>query len=211
MVTIDERARSPLWLKVAYAIGVPVIVAVYWPFYGPQNFLWLSDVALFCTAIAVLADNRLFASMPAAGVLPLEVAWAVDFVCGGKLMGLASYMFDPSLGWWLRGLSLFHLALPPTLIYIVWRDGYDRRALVWQALLTVAVLLLTYYLTDPGENINWVFGPNGQPQHDTASHIYLMKVMAVILIGVLLPMHYLLQWLFGDERRAAREFQAAGN
>jgi len=73
----------PLWLKIAYGAGVPVIVIIYWREYGPANFLWLSDMALLCTAASALTGSSLLASMPAVGVLPLEIAWAADFTSGG--------------------------------------------------------------------------------------------------------------------------------
>src|SRR5204862_3930488 len=110
---------------------------------GPANFLWLSDIALAFTTISLLTQNRLLASMPAVGVLPLEIAWNVDFASGGYLIGLANYMFDPQLPLWLRGLSLFHIALPPTLLFLLYRFGYDQRALVLQTLLNWMVFIVT--------------------------------------------------------------------
>jgi hypothetical protein len=64
----DGRRRSiPLWLKLGYGVAVPVIAAVYWHAYGPQNYLWLSDIALALTAAAVWTGSRRLASMPAVG------------------------------------------------------------------------------------------------------------------------------------------------
>lgn len=186
----------PLWLKLLYAVAVPVILAVYWRVYGPANFLWLSDIALVCTALAVLTERPLLASMPAVGVLPLELAWTIDFLTGGRLLGLAGYMFDPKLPLYLRGLSLFHLALPPTLVFALYRLGYDRRALLFQTLVTWAALLLAYAFTDRSENINWVFGPGSKPQQLLPPRIYLALEMAVLPLFVLLPMHLLLKRIF---------------
>jgi hypothetical protein len=44
----------PLWLKLAYGTAVSIIAVDYWRKYGPSNFLWLSDIALACTAVSVL-------------------------------------------------------------------------------------------------------------------------------------------------------------
>jgi hypothetical protein len=148
-----ELGELPLWLKVAYGAAVPIIAAVYWFKYGPTNFLWLSDVALLFTLGAVLTENRLLGTMPAVGVLVLETVWIVDFLAGGLLLGLTSYMYDAKLPLYLRSLSLFHLALPPTLIFILYRLGYDERAFWYQTLLTWIVLLITYLSTDPDKNI----------------------------------------------------------
>jgi len=182
-------------LKIAYAAGVAVIVPVYWVHYGPVNFLWLSDIALFCTTLAVLLENRLLASMPAVGVLPLELAWTVDFISGGHVIGLAAYMFDPQLPLYLRGLSLFHLALPPTLLWLLYRGGYDRRAVWWQVGITVAVLAAAY-AAQPTENVNWVYGPGNTPQHVLPPLLYLALEMLAIPLLVVLPMHLLLRRVF---------------
>ena len=190
----------PLWLKLAYVLAVLVIVPVYWRHYGPVNFIWLSDIALFCTTLAVVTENRLLASMPAVGVLVLELAWTADFVTGGRLMGLAAYMFDEKLPLYLRALSLFHLALPPTLLWLLWRFGYDERALWWQGLVTVLAVAAAY-LAQPRENINWVYGPGKEPQQVLTPLAYVAVEITVILICVLVPMHLLLRQVFAIPHR----------
>ena len=186
----------PFWLKLAYGLAVPVIAVVYWRAYGPTNFLWFSDIALVCTLAALLTGNRLLASMPAVGVLPLELAWTIDFLAGGRLIGLAAYMYDSQLPLYLRAMSLFHLALPPTLIYLLYGLGYDERALLYQTLLTWIVLVLTYLVTDPEKNINWAFGPGQTPQSILPPLLYLGIEMVVLPLAVFLPMHLLLKRLF---------------
>src|SRR5439155_13094194 len=75
------------------------------------------------------------------------------------------------------GLSLFHIVLPVVLIWLVWRLGYDRRALLWQMVLGWLVLVLTYFLTKPQANINWVYGWGGQPQQRVPPLVYLGIMM----------------------------------
>lgn len=185
-----------LWLTLAYGLAVPVIAVIYWRAYGPTNFLWLSDIALAFTLAALLSGNRLLASMPAVGVLPLEVAWTADFLAGGRLIGLAAYMFDSKLSLYLRGLSIFHLALPPTLIFLLYRFGYDERALIYQTFLTWVVLIISYVATDPGKNINWVFGPGSKPQQLLPPLLYLGVVMVIFPVFVFLPTHLVLMRFF---------------
>ncbi|MDJ0389521.1 hypothetical protein QMO56_15495 [Roseomonas sp. E05] len=187
----------PPWLKLGYGTATPVIALVYRRAYGPANFLWLSDLALASTTLAVLRENRLLASMPAVGVLPLELAWSADFMAGGRLLDLAGYMFDRRLPRGLRALSLFHLALPPTLLWMLGRLGYDRRALPLQTLLTWAALLLSYRLTAPEQNINWAFGPGTRPQRALPPRLYLGLLMLGLPLLVFLPMHLLLRRAFG--------------
>lgn len=185
------------WLTLAYGLAIPIIVGVYWRAYGPSNFLWLSDIALFFTFAALLSGNPLLASMPAVGVLALEIAWTADFLLRGRLIGLAAYMFDTKLPLYLRSLSLFHLALPPTLIFLLYRLGYDRRALIYQTLLTWAVLIACYVATDPNKNINWVFGPGSEPQRRVPPLLYLGLEMAILPLCLFLPTHLLLIVIFG--------------
>jgi hypothetical protein len=191
-----SSAHIPLWLTLAYGLAVPVIAVVYWRSYGPTNFLWLSDVALAFTFAALVTGNPLLASMPAVGVLPLELAWTIDFLTGGRVIGLAGYMFDPKLSLYLRGLSLFHLALPPTLLFLLYELGYDRRALIYQTLLTWIILIITYVATDPEQNINWVFGPGSKPQRVLPPRLYLVLEMVVLPLLVLLPTHLILERIF---------------
>ena len=193
----DRRRAIPLWLKLGYGVAVPVIAAVYWRAYGPQNCLWLSDVGLGMTAAAVWTGSRRLASMPAVGVLPLELAWSLDLLAGGSLIGLAAYMYDSELSLYLRSLSLFHLALPPTLVWLVYRFGYDPEAFAYQLPLTWAAFIATYGLTDPEENINWVFGPS-EPQQIMPSLAWLGLIMVVYPLAVILPAHYILKRLFRD-------------
>ena len=177
-------------------MATPAIGAIYAKTYGPKNFLWLSDIALATTTIALITENRLLASMQAVGVLPLELVWTVDFLTGGKTFGLAHYMFDEKIPAGRRALSLFHLALPPTLLWLVWRRGYDRRAFALQTALTLTVLPLTYALTEPEKNINWVFGPGVVPQRRLPPLLYLALEMAVIPALVIWPTHKLLLRFF---------------
>ena len=52
-------------------------------------------------------------------------------------------MFDPDKPRYLRALSLFHIVLPLTLLWLVARLGYDARALVAQTMLAWIVQYLS--------------------------------------------------------------------
>lgn len=193
-----RRARLPRTLKLSLTAYVAVLVPVYWRVYGPANFLWFSDIALFATALAAWRERALMPSMMAVGVLPLEVAWTADFLSGGRLLKLADYMFDATQSLYLRALSLFHLAIPPALIFMLARLGYDRRAWRAQTLFAWAVLLATWLLTTPQKNINWVYGWGTQPQRVMPPLVYLALLMAALPVAVFLPMHVLMRRLFAS-------------
>ena len=71
-----------LWLKISYTLFICLLVPVYWVQYGPGNFLWFSDIALFVTAAALWVESSLLASMMALSVLVLESVWIFDFIIG---------------------------------------------------------------------------------------------------------------------------------
>lgn len=190
----------PLWATVPFTLLALAIVPVYWVEYGPANFLWFSDIALFVVAYSMWTGNRLLYSMMAVGVLPLEFVWTVDILTLGNLFGLAAYMFDDQYPLWLRALSLFHVPVLAILIWMLVRQGYDRRALWPQTLLAWIVLPLSWWLTDPegpAGNVNWVHGLGPGVRELLAPGAYLLAYMALLPILVYLPMHFMLRRLFG--------------
>jgi hypothetical protein len=191
-----DRSRPPLAIKLAGTAYVLVLVPIYWRQYGPGNFLWFSDLALFALCAALWLDGSLLVGMTAIGVLALEIAWSIDFLSGGRLLQLADYMFDASKPFYLRTLSLFHLAIPPAILWMLHRRGYDRGSLARQTALAWVVMPVTYALTDPEKNINWVFGPGTKPQHAVSPRLYLAALMAVVPLLVYLPTHLVLARVF---------------
>lgn len=191
------RGRIPLWVKIVYSLYLCVLVPVYWREYGPTNFLWASDIALFAVFAAVWLENRLLNSMMVIGVLPFELAWILDFMTGSQLLGMASYMFDADLPLYLRSLSLYHMVLPVVMIFLLYRLGYDRRALVTQTLLIWVVLPVTYMVTNPADNINLVFGLGKEPQTSLHPLFYLGLEMILLPVVICLPGHLVLLRLAG--------------
>ena len=192
--------QIPLWVKAAYTAFVCVLVPVYWVHYGPRNFLWFSDVALLTTAAALWLESPLLASMMALAVGLPELAWNLDFfvrlASGRQIFGLSGYMFDPDKPRYLRALSLFHVVLPAVLVWLVSRLGYDRRAWIAQSLVALVLLPVTYWLTDPAENVNWVHGLGAAPQTRVPPGLYLAGLMAAFPLVLYLPTHWLLLRLF---------------
>jgi len=192
----------PLWFKLAYTLFVSVLVPIYWRQYGPANFLWFSDIALLVMVPAAWLESPLLVSMMALAVVLPELAWNVDYFCrlltGRSLIGLTDYMFDGRIPLFIRGLSLFHVALPVVLIWMLHRLGYDRRAWLFQTLVAMVVLPISYVLSTPSENINWVYGFGGKPQKALPAPLYLVILMLMFALGVYLPMHFLFTNVFGS-------------
>jgi hypothetical protein len=193
-------AEIPLWLKIGYTVFVGVLVPIYLRHYGSMNFLWYSDVALLAMVPGLWLESALIASTMSVAVLLPEILWNLDFVArlvtGRSPLGLAAYMFDARLPRYLRALSLFHVALPVVLVWVVARLGYDRRAVVVQTISGSALFLLSYAFTDPKDNINWVFGPGAEPQRRLPPLVYLAALVVLFPLVVYWPTHHVLSRLF---------------
>lgn len=186
----------PLWIKVSVTAFVCLLVPLYWRSYGAVNFLWFSDVALFVTALALWLESRLMASMMALGVMIPELVWTANFLTGGVLFGGMEYLFEAETPALLRALSLFHIGVPVILIWMLVRLGYDRRAFIAQTVFAWIWLPLTYLLSDPSWNINWVFGWGSQPQTLMPELLYLVLWMLVVPVALFLPAHLVLLRFF---------------
>ncbi|MDX1706180.1 MAG: hypothetical protein R3196_06940 [Pseudidiomarina sp.] len=190
------QQRIPLWVKVAYTLMVLIIIPVYWYTLGVTNFLWFSDIALILMVPALWWENRLLASTMAVGVLLLELHWVADFISGANLTQVALYMFTDQEPWYIKLLSgIFHFALPPVIILMLLKYGYDKRAYPLQILIALMVIPFTYLVTGPDKNINWVYG-FAEQQTNLAPHIYLALLLAGAILLVYTPSHFILKRLF---------------
>lgn len=202
-----SRPRLPLWLKLTYTAFLAVLIPVYWVNYGPTNFLYFCDVALFLTLAGVWLEKPLLISLPAVGILIPQALWCVDFavnLCGGHLTGMTDYMFDANRPLFLRGLSLFHGWLPFLLYYAVKRLGYDRRAFAGWSAICVVLCLVAYFLLPPAgavltnpktpRNVNYVFGfSDTAPQSWLPPLAYLGAWIGALIGFVFTPTHFLLR------------------
>jgi hypothetical protein len=144
------RGLALVWLLVwapAYAWG-----------YGWANFLQLCDLAVILTCVGLWRGSPLLLGMSALSSLVIDVAWDLDLafrvLTGGHLFGGTEYMWDPRFPLPLRLLSLFHVVWPALLWWALGRVGYDRRALVAQAVLALVVLGAAG-VVQPDANINF--------------------------------------------------------
>jgi hypothetical protein len=195
----------PLGLKVIYTLFVCALVPIYWRQYGPANFLWFSDIALLALVPALWLENALLVSMMAISVVFFEALWTLDFffrlATGKSLIGLSAYMFDPKVPLFIRGLSGFHVVLPLLLLWMLHRLGYDQRAFLWQTIVALVVLPVSYLASNPRENVNWVYGFGENPQRVLPPPLFVIVLMALFPLAVYLPTHLLF----------ARIFRAAGS
>jgi len=199
------EAVIPLGLKVGYTIFVCALVTIYWREYGPANFLWFSDIALLALVPALWLENALLVSMLAISVVFFEALWNLDFffrlATGKSLIGLSAYMFDLGIPLFIRGLSSFHILLPLLLLWMLHRLGYDHRAFLWQTIVALVILPLSYLVSNAQENVNWVYGLGENRQRILPAPLFLILLMLLFPLAVYLPTHLLF----------ARIFRAAGS
>ena len=206
-----RTARIPFAVKLVFTAFMTVLVPVYWSKYGPTNFLYFCDLALFFTLAAVWLENRLLASMAAVGIiLPQLILWCGDFVAhlaGIKFIGMTDYMFDAGHPLFLRGLSFFHGWLPFLLLFLVARLGYDRRALFgWTVVAWGAMLASYFFLPAPGAklanplapvNIDYVYGfSDTAAQTRMPGWAWLTFLLVALPALVFTPTHFLLRKFF---------------
>lgn len=190
----------PLWLKIAYALFVCGFTPINRRQYGFANFLWFSDQAVFLVLGSLWAESALLASMAGLAILLPELAWNLDYfyrlLAGREGVGLCNYMFDPAISRPIRALSLFHVWLPPLIVWLIARLGYDRRALAGQCALSLVTLLLCYFLSPREMNVNWVFGLGEKPQDRLPAPLFALLIAIGFPILIYLPTHLLLRAWF---------------
>ena len=205
--------RIPLALKLAFTAFVAVLVPYYWVTYSPWNFLFFCDVALLIALAALWSEDPLLMSLPAVGIALPQMLWVVDFVAGSRITGMTSYMFDPKLPLFVRGLSSFHGWLPFLLTWGVWRLGYDRRALAGWTAIGTAVLLASLFLAPAPRapldnpnlavNLNYVHGLSYErPQTWMPPWLWLTIFLVGFPVVFYLPAHLIFRTWFPAAARA---------
>lgn len=211
-----RRQIIPLTAKWAVTVFLAVLVPVYLHTYGPTNFLWFCDAALLLTVAGMWLESSLLISMCCVGILLPQCLWLVDFgshVMGFHLLDLTGYMFDPHIPLFTRGLSLFHGWLPLLLVWLLFRVGYDKRALLAWTTLAAGLLLVCFLFTPPAGahpadpntpiNLNYVDGFNNlHPQTWVNQNLYVIGWLGVLWLAAFLPTHLILRRIFAVPRPA---------
>lgn len=208
----NKSTGIPLWLKLACTAWTVVLVVVYWQVYGPTNFLFFCDVALFSALIGMWTGNRLLVSAPAVGIVLPQLVWVVDVACecaGIRLLGMTSYMFNTATPLAPRLLSLFHGWLPFVLLYGVYRMGYDRRALFsWTGIAWTLIGICYAFIPAPPApagshlpvNVNFVYGIGATPQTWMDQNLYVVVYAVAMFALIFLPTHLVLRrWAPKDQ------------
>ena len=198
--------RVPLWLKVGWSLWVLVWMPVYWHQYGLQNFLYFCDLGNLFIAAALWVESPLLFSWQACGLLLFQILYTIDLigavVSGHHIIGGTEYMFDPHVALLVRLLSLFHVVVPPLLLWAIWRLGYDGRGWKYQTVTAWVVVPINYFWR-PQYDVNWARGPFFREQHVVPGMLYLVVYLVVVPVVVYWPTHLALRWWVGRWRPSA--------
>jgi len=189
--------RVPLWIKVGWSIWVAVWAPLYAKQYGAQNFLYFCDLGNILVLVGLWLESRLIFSWQATGLLLFQTLYIIDLagavLTGRHIIGGTEYMFDPHVPLLLRLLSLFHVVMPPLLLWAIWRLGYDSRGWKCQTLTAWVVVPINYFWR-PEYDINWARGLFLREQHLIPGWLYLLVYLTVVPLVVYWPTHLALRW-----------------
>jgi len=197
-------SQNPLFPRLRW-LG-PVWLAIYVPSYalayGWANFLFLCNLGVVITAVALWWGSRAWLSAAALAAIPIGIVWAVDFFVGiatGELpFGFTAYMWEARYPLFTRALSLYHLAWPILLVALLRRIGYDRRGWRLQSAVALLVLPASRLLTAAEENVNFVHRAPFFDRQLGPPALHLAIVAAATCFGLYGLTHLALARLLGE-------------
>jgi len=199
--------RLPRWLKIAWTLWVLVWIPVYWRHYGLQNFLYFCDLGNLFLVAGLWLESSLIFSWQATGLLVFQTLYIVDLagavLTGSHIIGGTEYLFDPYVPLYVRLLSLFHIVMPPLLLWALHRVAYDARGWKYQTLTAWIVVPINYFWR-PQYDVNWARGPWFREQHAVPGWIYLVAYLLIVPLAVYWPTHLLLSFWSRPSLRASR-------
>jgi hypothetical protein len=194
VTSLRRQSRPAAWaLTLWMVLWVPVVLWAY----GPQNFFWLCNAALFLILYSLWAGDRLILSSQAGTVTLIGVVWTIDLALGlatgGRTALVTSYMWNPEIPLLARTVSLYHVFLPVLAIGVLARWGYDRRGPWLQCGIGALLIIGSWLFTDPARNINWVAAPFDVEQRWIAEPIWVVSLVVLCPVLVFYPGHRLVR------------------
>lgn len=202
----------PAWARVGALAWLAVYLPSYAIAYGPRNFLFLCNLGVMLTAVAIWRGDRRLLTSQALAAPVIGLAWALDagwrLFTGAHLYGGTEYMWDPVYPLFTRLLSLYHLGWPVIVVGLVLRYGLDRRGWALQTAIAAAAVVVCRLFTPPAENINFAFVDPlfGRAFEPAALHV-------AIVVGTLALAYALTLWALVavSRRRPGAAVSAAGS
>lgn len=210
----EPVARSnpiPIPARVLYTAWMVVWVTIILTNQGPQNFFWLCNMAQFLILYGVWTGNRLILSSQAGMVTLVGAVWTLDFtagvILGGSPLGFTAYMFSDELPVIARASSLYHMGVPPFVLWLLCCTGHDRRGPWLQCLIGAAGILGGWLFTEPRRNLNWVHEPLGIEQTWMPEPAFVILLLLLYPLVLFFPGDYLVRFILA---RLGRRGSATG-
>lgn len=205
---LNLGAPFPICVRVAAIAWLIVWALTYEIYWGASSFLYLCDIAVVLTCFGLAlpsgTTSALLISSQAVSSVLLDSLWAVDavvrLIAHTHIIGGTEYLFDQHYPAWVRAMSLFHVVLPPVLLWAVRRTGYDRRGFQLQAVIGAMGMIASRFV-DPAKNVNFAFtGPLVNKQWGPAP-LHLACMFFGLVLVIYWPTHRLLIWWDSKKKR----------
>jgi hypothetical protein len=189
-------------------VWLAVWIPAYWHTYGAVNFLHFCDIAVFLTSVALIVGSPLLLASQAVASLLVDAMWIADIawklIFHRYLLGGTEYMFDPQYPLWVRLLSLFHVAMPVLLLWMVARCGYDRRALAVQCAAALPAFIVSRF-TNPALNMNYAFADPFFHRQWGPAPVHIVVIFAFMIVVVYGPTHLVMRAFMPGLRHDGKE------
>lgn len=193
----DARFPRLGWLG---ALWLLIYLPMYHVAYGALNFLFLCNIGVILTAIGLIVRSRLLLSSQAVAAPVIALAWALDAVwklaTGDFLYGGTAYMWDPAFPLPARFLSLYHLAWPLLLWWMLRRIGYDPRGWPLQAIIAALAMIAGRLLAPALDNVNFAWSDPFLGRQFGPPALHLLICWALLCAVAYGPTHVLLRRAF---------------
>ncbi len=192
------NSGAPFPAKILFSAWMLIWTPVILWAYGPQNFLWLCNLAQFLILYALWTGNRLLLSSQAGLMVAVGIGWSLDYlvalILSDSITGFTAYMFNPEIPLLARATSFYHVFLPPFVLWLCLRTGYDRRGWKLQCLIGGIAIIASRLITEPYRNVNWVFAPfDAEPW--VAAPVYVALLVLLYPLLLYFPGHFIVRGL----------------
>lgn len=197
---VATAAAQPFpWGRHAALAWLAVYLPSYAYAYGLLNFLFLCNLGVMLTALAVWRGHVLLLSSQAVAAPIITLVWTSDVVArllfGRHLVGGTEYMWDPQFPLFTRLLSCYHVVWAPLVIACLRRTGYDRHGLFLQAAIALLGVAAARF-SEPAYNVNFAFRDPFLKHTFGGAVTHVAVIVGALTLGAYLPTHVLLRrWL----------------
>lgn len=203
-LNLTPETKLPFWIRGAALLWLVIWIPAYWRTWGVSNFLHLCDVAVILSCLGLWFNSALLISSQAVASLLAYAAWALDtgsalFLTRPLVPGTETF-YDVHYPLWIRLLSLYHLVIPPLLLWAIQRVGYDRRGWALQSAISLPVFVVARF-TSPADNINFAFIDPFFHKQIGPAPVHVAVCWLFMVVVAYLPTHLLLKRLFGPPVR----------